>query len=75
MITFAMIKPHVVKNPIAFNQIMQIISENNFRIVRKMRIKFSKSLAEKFYGEHEGKFYFNRLVTFMSRYNIASFYC
>lgn len=63
-----MIKPHVVKNPIAFGHIMQMISENNFKIVRKTRIKFDRKLAESFYKEHEGKFYYNRLVTFMSRY-------
>lgn len=67
MITFAMIKPHVVKNPIALNHIMQIISENNFKVVRKARFRFNKEKAEEFYSEHKGKFYFNRLVTFMLR--------
>jgi nucleoside-diphosphate kinase len=67
MITFAMIKPHVVKNPIALNHILQTISENNFKIVRKARILFDKQMAQKFYKEHEGKFYYNRLVTFMAR--------
>lgn len=67
MITFALIKPHVVKNPIAFNNIMHIINENNFHIVRKTRIKFNKQKAEAFYEEHKGKFYFSRLVTFMQR--------
>jgi nucleoside-diphosphate kinase len=67
MLTFAMIKPHVVKNPIALAHIMQMLSENNFKIVRKTRIKFDRALAESFYKEHEGKFYYNRLVTFMAR--------
>lgn len=68
MITFAMIKPHAVKNSFAFSQIMKIIDENKFRIVKKSRISFNVNSAEKFYEEHKGKFYFNRLVTFMSRY-------
>lgn len=67
MITFAMIKPHVVKHPVALSYIMQIITENNFKIVKKSRIKFNAESAENFYEEHRGKFYFNRLVTFMSR--------
>jgi nucleoside-diphosphate kinase len=67
MITFAMIKPHAVKNPVVLNQIMQIIESNNFRIVKKVRVKFDVKKAESFYEEHKGKFYFNRLVTFMSR--------
>lgn len=67
MITFAMIKPHAVKNPFALSQIMRIIDENKFRVVKKARIHFDAESAEKFYEEHKGKFYFNRLVTFMSR--------
>ncbi|KAG5684680.1 hypothetical protein PVAND_013897 [Polypedilum vanderplanki] len=65
MLTFAMIKPHVVKNPIALNKILQTIEDNSFKIVRKTRIKFNQHSAEKFYEEHKGKFYFNRLITFM----------
>lgn len=67
MITFAMIKPHAVANPIALENILRIINENNFKILRKSRIKFSLKDAESFYEEHRGKFYFNRLVTFMTR--------
>lgn len=67
MITFAMIKPHVVKNPFALSQILKLIEENNFKIVKKTRINFDVSKAEEFYAEHKGKFYYNRLVTFMSR--------
>jgi len=68
MLTFAMIKPHVVKNPVALNHIMQIIKDNNFNIIQRARIKFNRKSAEKFYEEHHGRFYFNRLVTFMTRY-------
>lgn len=67
MITFAMIKPHAVKNPVALNQIMTIISENKFKIIQKSRIKFDENSASEFYAEHKGKFYYNRLVTFMTR--------
>lgn len=67
MLTFAMIKPHIVKNPWALGQIMRIIDENNFTIVKKSRVKFSLKSAKQFYSEHEGRFYYNRLVTFMSR--------
>lgn len=67
MITFAMIKPHVVKHPVALKHIMNVISENNFRIIKKSRIKFDVKSAGNFYAEHRGKFYYNRLVTFMAR--------
>lgn len=74
MLTFAMIKPHIVKNPWALSQIMRIIDENNFTIVKKSRVKFNLKSAKQFYSEHEGRFYYNRLVTFMSRWvaNTAS---
>lgn len=62
-----MIKPHVVKNPFALSQILRIIEENNFEILKKERVMFDVSKAEEFYEEHRGKFYYNRLVTFMSR--------
>lgn len=67
MITFAMIKPHAVANPFAMQYILRIISENNFKVVKSARIKFNLEDAENFYEEHRGKFYFNRLVTFMTR--------
>lgn len=67
MITFAIIKPHAVKNPVALNQILKIIEQNNFKILKKSRVKFDKEKSENFYEEHKGKFYYNRLVTFMSR--------
>lgn len=67
MITFAILKPHVVKNPVALKQILKLIEENKFNILRKSRVKFDKKLAEEFYAEHVGKFYYNRLVTFMTR--------
>lgn len=67
MITFAMIKPHVVANPIALQQILRIMQENNFKILHKSKIKFDQLSAGNFYAEHKGKFYFNRLVTFMMR--------
>lgn len=67
MITFAMIKPHAVKNPVVLNQIIKIIEKNNFKIVKKSRIKFNEESSKSFYEEHDGKFYFNRLVTFMQR--------
>lgn len=65
-LTFIIVKPHVLKHPYAHSQIHKIIKDN-FNIVIQRQIKFSSNLAEKFYSEHYGKFFYNRLVTFMSR--------
>lgn len=67
-ITFAIIKPHAVQNPIALQHIRNIILDNGFTIVHDKRVHMNASLAEKFYEEHRTKFFYNRLATFMCRY-------
>lgn len=67
-LTFAMLKPNILRNPIAFQQIHDIILANNFHIVQSKHVLFKNELAEKFYGEHKNKFFYNRLTTFMARY-------
>lgn len=66
-ITFALIKPHAVKNPIAMQHIRQIIEEHGFQVEANRRLQFSEKLAENFYVEHREKFFYNRLHTFMCR--------
>lgn len=65
-LTFIIVKPHVLKHPYALQKIHKII-QDNFNIVLQKKIKFSQNQAQKFYEEHQGKFFYNRLVTFMSR--------
>lgn len=67
MQTLAILKPHVVKNPVALNHIFRLIEENKFKILKKSRVKLNKAAAETFYQEHLGKFYYNRLASFMTR--------
>jgi len=43
-----------------------MIIENNFLVVRSKIINMPRSRAEQFYAEHKEKFFYNRLVTFMS---------
>lgn len=66
-LTLAILKPYIIKNPFAKKLIQNVIREHNFKIVKHTTIKLSKSLAAKFYEEHQGKFFFNRLQTFMCR--------
>ncbi|KAL7287109.1 hypothetical protein TKK_0018727 [Trichogramma kaykai] len=65
-LTLAILKPHVVKNPFALQNIREMILSNDIKIVRTQRTIISQKLAEKFYEEHKGKFFYNRLTTFMS---------
>lgn len=66
-LTLAMIKPHILKDPTALKAVRRMILTSNFKIVRTKRHTFTVEEAEKFYDEHKGKFFYNRLVTFMTR--------
>ena len=43
-----------------------MILDNNFLVVRSSQMTLSKKRAGDFYEEHRGKFFYNRLVTYMS---------
>lgn len=64
--TLVILKPHVTKNPINYNKIMEIISSANFQIVKSERKIIPMGIAEKFYTEHKSKFFYHRLITFMT---------
>ncbi|XP_047535351.1 nucleoside diphosphate kinase 6-like [Vanessa atalanta] len=64
-LSLAIIKPHAVKNPVALSYIRNVI-KNSFIVVKTRRICLEKETAEDFYKEHIQKFFFNRLVTFMT---------
>lgn len=66
-LTLSILKPTVLKNPFVLNSIQAIIHENNFQIVRNTTLTLTNALAAKFYEEHQGKFFYNRLQTFMCR--------
>lgn len=65
-ITLAIIKPHVVRNVVAFQALKNLIKEH-FNILDSREVHITKQLSEKFYAEHKGKFFYNRLTTFMGR--------
>lgn len=71
-LTLAIIKPHAVKNPVALSYIRQVI-KNKFIVVKTKRVSLDKEAASNFYKEHMGKFFYNRLVTFMARYTYFFF--
>ncbi|XP_028140530.1 nucleoside diphosphate kinase 6 [Diabrotica virgifera virgifera] len=65
-LTLAIIKPHIVKNPISSQKIREIIISSNFKIVKSRRKIISLEEANTFYGEHKEKFFYKRLVSFMT---------
>ncbi|XP_076272036.1 nucleoside diphosphate kinase 6-like [Rhynchophorus ferrugineus] len=65
-LTLAIIKPHVIKNPFSLEAIRNIIVSSNFKVVKSKRKHITPHEAEMFYEEHMHKFFYNRLITFMT---------
>lgn len=65
-LTLAILKPDLVQHPPNLEKVRQMIVDEKFLIVRSKYLSLSRSRAEDFYVEHEGKFFYNRLVTYMS---------
>lgn len=68
--TFAIIKPDVANNSIAREAVLSIIENRGFKIIKIKKTRMTLQLARDFYSEHQKKFFFNRLVTFMSSSSI-----
>ncbi|KAB5539815.1 hypothetical protein PHYPO_G00093480 [Pangasianodon hypophthalmus] len=65
-LTLAIIKPDAVAHPLILEALHQKILENNFIIVRRKDLIWRRSDSERFYVEHKGRFFYQRLVEFMS---------
>ena len=65
-LTLAILKPDVTAHPHVVHKIKEAILERGFYIVRSKRLHLTRARAADFYKEHEGRFFHNRLVTFMS---------
>lgn len=65
-LTLAILKPDITRVPFNLAAVRQMIVERDFLVVRSKFIDLTRADAERFYAEHEGKFFYNRLVTYMS---------
>ncbi|XP_030628380.1 nucleoside diphosphate kinase 6 [Chanos chanos] len=65
-LTLAVIKPDAVAHPLIMKALHQRILESNFIIVRRKDLKWRRQDSERFYAEHSGRFFYQRLVEFMS---------
>lgn len=66
-LTFAILKPHILSHPIALQCIKNEILTSNFKVVRsKCPYRITLKEAELFYAEHKQKFFYHRLITFMT---------
>lgn len=65
-LTLAILKPDVVAHPQIVQEIRSMILKHGFYFVRSKHLHMTRATAEDFYEEHKGKFFLNRLVSFMS---------
>ncbi|KAG7460746.1 hypothetical protein MATL_G00202040 [Megalops atlanticus] len=65
-LTLAVIKPDAVAHPLILEALHQKILKNKFIIVRSKDLIWRRQDSERFYAEHKGRFFYQRLVEFMS---------
>ncbi|TNM94982.1 nucleoside diphosphate kinase 6 isoform X1 [Takifugu flavidus] len=65
-LTLAVIKPDAVAHPLMLEALHQRILDNSFVIVRCKDLVWRRQDSERFYAEHSGRFFYQRLVEFMS---------
>ncbi|XP_076099220.1 nucleoside diphosphate kinase 6-like [Mytilus galloprovincialis] len=71
-LTLAIFKPDIVSRPHIVQQIKQMIRDDGFFFIKSTTCYLPRSKAEEFYKEHEGRFFHNRLVTFISSGHVSA---
>ncbi|KFO33222.1 Nucleoside diphosphate kinase 6 [Fukomys damarensis] len=65
-LTLALIKPDAVAHPLILEAVHQQILSNRFLIVRWRELLWRREDCRSFYREHQGRFFYQRLVEFMA---------
>jgi len=65
-LTLALIKPDLAAQPHRLTAVRNLIIANNFYLVKTQELRLRRADAERFYAEHKEKFFYNRLVSYMS---------
>ncbi len=63
--TYAMIKPEAVQKGLT-GDIIKLIEQNGFNIIRMEKRTLTKKEAETFYAEHKGRPFYNNLVAYIT---------
>ncbi|XP_069085568.1 nucleoside diphosphate kinase 6 isoform X2 [Pleurodeles waltl] len=66
-LTLAVIKPDAVAHPLISEAVHEKILSNRLLIIRSKILNWTRSDSQNFYTEHSGRFFYQRLVEFMSR--------
>ncbi|KAJ1162446.1 hypothetical protein NDU88_002914 [Pleurodeles waltl] len=65
-LTLAVIKPDAVAHPLISEAVHEKILSNRLLIIRSKILNWTRSDSQNFYTEHSGRFFYQRLVEFMS---------
>ncbi|NXS52757.1 NDK6 kinase, partial [Brachypteracias leptosomus] len=65
-LTLALLKPDAVAHPLVLEAVHETILSNRFLIVRAKELRCGREQSRRFYREHKGRFFYQRLVEFMS---------
>ena len=65
-LTLAIFKPDIISHPHLVHQVKNRIHKEGFLFIRSKRMHLTRAKVQDFYREHEGRFFYNRLVSFMS---------
>ncbi|XP_062989816.1 nucleoside diphosphate kinase 6-like [Elgaria multicarinata webbii] len=65
-LTLALVKPDAVAHPLFLKAVHETILNNRFLIVRSKDLLWSRQDSQRFYQEHSGRFFYQRLVEFMA---------
>nr|XP_008121060.1 PREDICTED: nucleoside diphosphate kinase 6 [Anolis carolinensis]XP_008121061.1 PREDICTED: nucleoside diphosphate kinase 6 [Anolis carolinensis] len=65
-LTLAVVKPDAMAHPLILQAVHRIIVENKFLIIRSKDLLWNRQQSQRFYQEHSGRFFYQRLVEFMA---------
>ena len=63
-LTVALLKPSVTLHPHRLQTVHRAIVGSGFQVLRSRKVQLSKEEAQQFYKEHDGKFFYRRLVDY-----------
>ena len=71
-LTLAILKPDISSHPIRKAKIISEIKAAGFQIIKSGDFHWKRQEAEKFYAEHKGRFFYPRLVDFISSSDLTA---
>jgi nucleoside-diphosphate kinase len=71
-LTLAIFKPDLTCNPLKVKKVINLLQENNFQILRSKTLLWNVRQAKEFYEEHKHKFFFERVINFMTSGHITA---